>query len=199
MRKVDPVKFQDRRSWILEAARRCFQRDGFRGASIADICAEAGMSPGHLYHYFGSKEAIIETLTEFALQEANSRFEQMLTKHDIVQAFLDEIDNGRLEREERGTALLMEVRAEATRNPAVASILQRWWEGLRHLLTEFVREGQERGQVDKQLDPDITAAILVNAVESAANLSLKDPTFDQTKGAQMLKILVTRFLRSPER
>jgi TetR/AcrR family transcriptional regulator, repressor for uid operon len=101
-----------------------------------------------------------------------------------------------LQREERRSELLLEVRAEATRNPVVAAILHRWWDGLRHLFTAFVREGQERGQVDKNLDPDITAAILVNSIESAANLSLKDPRFDQKKGAEMLKLLVTRFLKA---
>jgi TetR/AcrR family transcriptional regulator, repressor for uid operon len=196
VRKVDPAKFEDRRCRILEAAGRCFQRDGFRGASIADICTEAGISPGHLYHYFASKETIIEAMTERALQQTNSRFDRMLAKPDIVQAFLDEIENGRLAREEeRSPALLAEVIAEATRNPMVAAILHRWSAGLRDLLTEFVREGQNRGQVDTQLDPDIAAAILVNAIEGMTNLWLKDPKFDRHKGADMLKILVSRFLK----
>jgi TetR/AcrR family transcriptional regulator, repressor for uid operon len=196
LRKVDPAKFEDKRCRILQAAGRCFQRDGFRGASIADICTEAGISPGHLYHYFANKEAIIEAMTESALQQANSRFDRMLAKPDIVQAFLDEIENGRLEREERSPALHMEVLAEATRNPVVAAILHRWSAGLRDLLTEFVREGQKRGQVDEHLDPDIAAAILVNAIEGTTNLWLKDPKFDRNKGADMLKILVSRFLKS---
>jgi TetR/AcrR family transcriptional repressor of uid operon len=196
LRKVDPAKFEDKRDQILEAAGRCFERDGFRGASIGDICSEAGISPGHLYHYFASKEAIISAMTQFALDKANLRFEILLAKPDILGAFLEEIDNGMLQREERRPELLMEVRAEATRNPAVAAILHQWWDGLRHLFTAFVREGQERGQVDKNLDPDITAAILVNSIESAANLSLKDPQFDQKKGAAMLKLLVARFLKA---
>ena len=42
MRKLDPVRHEQRRREILAAAGRCFARDGFRGASISDICAEAG-------------------------------------------------------------------------------------------------------------------------------------------------------------
>jgi TetR/AcrR family transcriptional regulator, repressor for uid operon len=195
VRKVDVAKFEDKRDQILQAAGRCFQRDGFRGASIGDICTEAGISPGHLYHYFANKEAIIEAMTEFALSKTNARFERLLAKPDILKALLEEIDSGTLQREERRTELLMEVRAEATRNAIVAAMLHRYWDGLRHLFTAFVREGQERGQVDKNLDPDITAAILVNSIESAANLTLKDPKFDELKGAEMLKVLVTRFLK----
>ncbi|QYU68460.1 TetR/AcrR family transcriptional regulator [Leptolyngbya sp. 15MV] len=48
-----------RRRQILDAALRCFRESGFRGASVSDICKVAGMSPGHLYHYFPSKEAIV--------------------------------------------------------------------------------------------------------------------------------------------
>src|ERR1700687_2268603 len=38
MRKVDQAKYDEKRRHILEAADECFQRDGFRGASISDIC-----------------------------------------------------------------------------------------------------------------------------------------------------------------
>ena len=37
---------------ILEAAKACFLRFGFQGASMNQICAEVGMSPGALYRYF---------------------------------------------------------------------------------------------------------------------------------------------------
>ena len=49
---------------ILEAAKACFLRSGFQGASMHQICAEVGMSPGALYRYFPSKEAIIEAICE---------------------------------------------------------------------------------------------------------------------------------------
>jgi TetR/AcrR family transcriptional repressor of uid operon len=41
MRKIDPVKHEEKRQEILEAAGRCFARKGFQGATISDICAEA--------------------------------------------------------------------------------------------------------------------------------------------------------------
>ena len=59
MPRVSAQHQSDRRNEILEAAQRCFVRSGFHHASMQDICAEAGMSPGKLYRYFPSKEAII--------------------------------------------------------------------------------------------------------------------------------------------
>lgn len=62
MRTVDPVRHEERRRKILEAAKRCFARDGLWGASVSGICAEVGISPGHLYHYFKGKEAILSAI-----------------------------------------------------------------------------------------------------------------------------------------
>ena len=49
---------------ILDAAERVFARAGFHAATMQDVAAEAGMSPGNLYRYFSSKDAIIEGMTE---------------------------------------------------------------------------------------------------------------------------------------
>src|SRR6187401_3335842 len=64
----------DRRSDILAAAQRCFVRSGFHGASMQDICAQAGMSPGNLYRYFPSKEALIAGIAERERAEVAQEF-----------------------------------------------------------------------------------------------------------------------------
>jgi TetR/AcrR family transcriptional repressor of uid operon len=48
------------------------RRSGLNGASISDICAEAKISRGHLYHYFDDKDAIITTMAEERLNEITS-------------------------------------------------------------------------------------------------------------------------------
>ena len=60
MRQVNTQLQADRRAEILDAAERCFIRSGFHQASMQEICAEAKMSPGNLYRYFPSKEAITD-------------------------------------------------------------------------------------------------------------------------------------------
>jgi AcrR family transcriptional regulator len=64
----------DRRTDILAAAQRCFVRSGFHGASMQDICNEAGMSPGNLYRYFPSKEALIARIAERDRAEVAQEF-----------------------------------------------------------------------------------------------------------------------------
>src|SRR2546423_14502706 len=88
VRTVDRPKYDEKRQTILEAARGCFRRDGFHGASISDICATAKISPGHLYHYFESKEAIIEAIVETGFEKATSVFEELANTENIVDALV---------------------------------------------------------------------------------------------------------------
>lgn len=74
VRKVVPEQHEGKRQEILAAAHRCFLRNGLQGASISMICKEAGMSPGHLYHYFPSKEAIIEQMADDYLAQLHGHF-----------------------------------------------------------------------------------------------------------------------------
>ena len=52
----------DKRRVILDAAVRVFARQGFHTCRVADIADEAGVAYGLVYHYFASKDAILDTL-----------------------------------------------------------------------------------------------------------------------------------------
>ena len=57
-----------RRSLVLEAARAVFESQGLEGASMREIAKRAGYTPGALYSYFESKEAIYGALLEASLE-----------------------------------------------------------------------------------------------------------------------------------
>lgn len=195
MRKLDPIKHGEKRRQILEVAERCFLRDGFRGASISDICADAQMSPGHLYHYFKSKESIVRELTDLHLQRAASRFEEMTAKTNVLDAFLNQVSVWRKKKGKRNPALFQEVVAEAGRNPAIAEILRRRTQALQDMLAGFLREGQQRGQIDRELDPDLTATVLLSLIDAIDSLSLNgDKQFNSGQAIDLLKTLFARIL-----
>jgi AcrR family transcriptional regulator len=52
----------EKRRVILDAAVRVFARQGFHTCRVADIADEAGVAYGLVYHYFSSKEQILDTL-----------------------------------------------------------------------------------------------------------------------------------------
>jgi AcrR family transcriptional regulator len=197
MRTVDPTRHEEKRRQILEAAERCFARSGFRGASISDICAEAGMSPGHLYHYFDGKEAIIGAMTESGLKYVAGRVAEMAAQEDLLQALQSELRKTKSKRERAKAALMQEMVAEAGRNRTIATIVQQHHCGLRDLVAAYIRAGQERGQVDQTLDPELAAAILISVLDGAGSLSLKDPALDLPRAMDMLSTLISRFLSPP--
>ena len=196
MRKIDRAKYDERRRQILDAAQECFQRDGFRGASIADICAAARMSPGHLYHYFASKEAIIEAIFELRLERAMAVVGELTPNDDLITGLYGWLIMRLKEIRGHGTSLGLEMSAEGARNPAIAKIAARADRGVRQLLSRLIREGQERGQVDSSLDPDSAAAVLHSVIFGLNRLGgIRDSNFDLKAASATLKLLLDRFLR----
>ena len=68
----------DRRRQILDAAVRVFARQGFHTCRVSDIADEAGVAYGLVYHYFPSKEAVLDTL--------------FLERWDVLLAAIREVD-----------------------------------------------------------------------------------------------------------
>ena len=52
----------EKRQLILDAAVRVFARQGFHTCRVSDIADEAGVAYGLVYHYFGSKDEVLDTL-----------------------------------------------------------------------------------------------------------------------------------------
>jgi AcrR family transcriptional regulator len=197
LRKVDPVKHEQKRGEILGAALRCFTRDGFRGASTTDICTEAGISPGHLYHYFPSKVAIIETLIDMGLARTAARFERILAAPDVVEALLVDIEETSL-RFRPAQILNLDGLAEAARNPEFAKVIERHTTAVRRMWSDFLRRAQEQGRVDSGLDPDATANILIALIDGSRAMPIRNPKLDIGKSVEHLRTMLVRFLSPPE-
>ena len=194
MRKVDPVKHEQKRGEILRAALSCFVRSGFHGASTTDICAAARISPGHLYHYFPSKETMIQALVEQNLTHTASRLQAVLASPDVIEALLQELESSSIHRPE-ARVLSAEALAEACRNPDFASIVHAHARAMRALLGDFITRAQRRGEIDASLDPDATANILLAVVDGARALPIRNPTVDLKQSTDHLRLMLTRFLR----
>src|SRR5882757_1452907 len=182
LRKVDPVKHEQKRGEILGAAIRCFTRDGFRGASTTDICAEAGISPGHLYHYFASKQAIIEAMIDLGLARSAERFEKILAAPDVIEALLADLEETCL-RLRLAQVLNMDGLAEAARNPEFARIIERHTGAFRGMWGNFLRQAQSQGRVDPGLDPDATANILIALIDGSRAMPIRNPKLDIKQSA----------------
>ena len=68
---------EEKRRQILDAAVRVFARRGFHTSRVGDIAEEAGVAHGLLYHYFSSKDEVLQTVFRENWSELLQRFEQV--------------------------------------------------------------------------------------------------------------------------
>ncbi|WP_017349013.1 TetR/AcrR family transcriptional regulator [Pantoea sp. A4] len=107
-----------RKDEIICAARHCFRQSGFHAASMAQLARAAELSVGQLYRYFPSKDALIEVMVT---RIVTSRVAAMQDKFDAGQIATMLAWRTSLNQEDE--QLMLEVAAEASRNPRVAQIL----------------------------------------------------------------------------
>lgn len=139
---------------ILDAALRLFSRDGFQGASVRGLAREAGLTEAALYYYFRSKREILLALYEERgfvaaldlleqLPLAKLPLAEQLRRTAIASAGLwhENVDLLRV--------VLMEVlRGDKAARSVHQALMDRWRQGILHLLARYQEEGQLPAQVD---------------------------------------------------
>jgi TetR/AcrR family transcriptional repressor of uid operon len=174
-----PVRAKsDRRAEILSAAQRCFVRSGFHGASMQDICHEAGMSPGNLYRYFPSKEALMAGIAERDRAEVAQEFANV----DLSRGFFAVLEGMAYhhfsERPDEQVKLCTEVMSEARRNPEIARISAAFDADVKSWLIGLLRAAADRGDVGRDLDFDASATMLMIIADGVWWRRALDPDFD---------------------
>ncbi|WP_049399684.1 MULTISPECIES: TetR/AcrR family transcriptional regulator [Stenotrophomonas] len=187
--KADEAKSDLRRRQVLDAATECFRLEGFHGSSIARISRAAGMSAGHIYHYFANKEAIVEAI-------ADREQDNMAT---LVQQLADDTEGGslvaRLTRQTAGVVqqnsdpavvgLILELAAESARNPTIAQILQR---SDRAIGDQFADLIHRIGSLSKLPEEEVRLRVTLIAavVQGLAMRSIVEPQRDQEGVVRLL-------------
>ena len=163
-------RYDSRRRGVLEAAARCFARRGFHGTSMKEICEEAAMSPGALYRYFAAKDDIIIEMVAAERRE----WESLLLTLPAEASALDLVDAAvqRLQAAEAAEAMpgmepvmLLEVMAEASRNPRVRPVAAASYHAVTAQLAARIRADQAAGRIACAMGPDAAAALLVATVD----------------------------------
>lgn len=125
-RHPNPERAEARRQQVLTAAADCFRRKGYHSASMAEISKTAGMSPGHIYNYFVSKDAIIEAIIEQQMVEMFEIFASLQARPGVlIDVMIAGASEGVCNKLDPALASLkLEMLAEAARNEKIASMLR---------------------------------------------------------------------------
>ena len=156
----------DRRRAILDAAVRVFARQGFHACRVSDIADEAGVAYGLLYHYFPSKEEVLNTL--------------FLERWGVMLEMIREVDREPIPvREKLGTIasfildsyrhdpdLMKVIIVEVTRaaNSFGQTHLGQIREAYR-LIGEIVTKAQQEGIFKAEIDAEFAAMTFYGAIE----------------------------------
>ncbi|HAT30188.1 MAG TPA: TetR family transcriptional regulator [Janthinobacterium sp.] len=148
-RHPDLERAQGRRLQVLAAAECCFGRSGFHGASMAEISKAAGMSAGHIYNYFDSKDAIIAAFVQQNMERVSAIMLDLAQQDDPLRALVEKVDvNVRESLDPKIWALPLEIFAEAARNPAIAALLREADSRSRAQFRVILKEARRRRGLD---------------------------------------------------
>ena len=156
----------DKRRVILDAAVKVFAREGFHGCRVADIADEAGVAYGLVYHYFRSKDEILDTLFlerwDLMLEEiarVDAEPAPAREKLAAVAGFI--IDSYRHDPD-----LMKVIIVDVTR--AANSFGRNHLEKIREayeLIGGIVESAQQRGELRSDITPTFAALAFYGAVE----------------------------------
>ena len=196
MRRPNVQVQSDRRAEILEAARRCVSRSGFHQASMQEICAEAGMSPGNLYRYFPSKEALIAGIAERDRAEVAQQFAAADLSHGVFAVLEGLAHHHFTQRPHEQVVLCTEIMAEARRNPEIARICAAFDDDVRCWLLGLLRAAVARGDVPADIDLAGVVNMLMIIADGVWWRRALDPAFDAAAVLPIFMDLTRHMLRS---
>ena len=178
MPKLKPEVQHQRRERILDAAEHCFARTGFHRTTVHDICKEAGVSPGALYVYFDSKEALIAGISERDRAEFAERFEMLAGAPDFLEALKALGEAYFLEEPADSHRMCIEIGLESTRNARVGEIFRRVDRYIAESFEKLFQRMQDEGRIAPTLPiPTVTKAFMVVADGMFWHRAV-DPAFD---------------------
>ncbi|MFN3656875.1 MAG: TetR/AcrR family transcriptional regulator [Pseudolabrys sp.] len=198
MPAIQAQRQSDRRAEILEAAERCFARSGFHGASMQEICAEAGMSPGNLYRYFPSKEALIVGISERNRAEAAASFALVDEAPAFFEGLAGLARHHFIERTDVEVGLCAEIMAESRRSPEIARLYQDIEREIHGRIADMLRHAAERGEIRRDIDIDAAATTLMVLGDGMSWRRSVDKSFDPERVLPMILQMVHCLLAKPE-
>jgi AcrR family transcriptional regulator len=188
----DASRAEARRIQIRTAAEDCFRRHGFHGTSIAQISKAAGMSSGHIYHYYENKEAIIADIVARDLDRLLTLTAELREASDVKSAMVERAVEGVEGNLDPGAAgLQLEIVAEAARNPRVADIVRTADRQCRASLAATIRTlRQAAGHQDSEATLAGMVETLAAMFEGLQIRAIRNPDLDRDAVVQTFRRMI---------
>ena len=184
------VSAEQTRTELLAAAARVFASKGYDGASIADICAEAGLSTGPVYAHYGSKADLFVAVLEAHGQQQYRRMLGEQTGGDVA-SFLSKVGSTYDRRRPDEAALVVEAIVASKRDPEVAGVVRSWLHSSEELLAASIKEAQASRDLDDRIQPEtISRLATMLALGSFLTAALDARALDHDDWTRLIDRLV---------
>ena len=178
----------ERRRQILDAAVRVFARQGFHTCRVSDIADEAGVAYGLVYHYFSSKEEILDTLFSDrwevmlgAIAAADAAVSSPREKLGSIAAFI--VDSYRHDPDVMKVIIVEVTRAANTFGLTHLTKIREAYAGI----AGIVAAAQADGSFRSEITPEFAAQTFYGAMEQLLtgwifdSRATGEPQFEQAK------------------
>ena len=158
------VAQEEKRRLILDAAVRVFARKGYHSCRVGDITEEAGVAHGLLYHYFKSKDEVLEAVFREAWGDALEAFRGVESADEAPREQLSHIAAILLRSWRRNPDLVRVLVREIGRSPQVQTKVAELAQAF-EAIERIVAGGQVDGVFRSDLEPRLVAWIFYGAIE----------------------------------
>jgi AcrR family transcriptional regulator len=178
----------DKRRQILDAAIRVFARQGFYATRVSDIADEAGVAYGLVYHYFKSKDEVLNelfierwSLLLAAIEEADSGGSSPRAKLEAVAGFI--VDSYRHDPELMKVIIVEVTRAANSFGRTHLAEIRRAYDSI----AKIVADGQAADVFRRDIDANFASMSFYGAIEQLLSgwifelIPASDNDFDQAK------------------
>ena len=181
------------RERILTAALQCFVDDGFHAAGMAKIAETAGMSPGLIYRYFDSKAEIIRTIVGRQLECLRGDLRMQRPRNRIEESVAHFACHTDPRYFDAHPALLLELSAEATRDPEIAAIVRHFDRQLQRELISHLTLAPDAGGLGIPQERASVASLMLQVFfEGLRVREAREPDLDRG----LLRSALTEMFRS---
>lgn len=154
----------DKRRILIDAAVRVFARRGYHAARVGDIAEEAGVAHGLLYHYFSSKEEVLETIFNETWSELLEAVRDVEESGDPARVQLRHVAAILLRSWRRQPDLVRVLVLEVTRSAQLGQRVSDVRDAFA-AIERIVTRGQEAGDLRSDLDPRLASVVFYGAIE----------------------------------
>jgi TetR/AcrR family transcriptional regulator, fatty acid metabolism regulator protein len=156
---------EDKRRQIMEAAVRAFARKGYHACRVGEIAEEAGVAYGLVYHYFASKEEVLETIFRDTWTQMLARVREVQQEGGSAEEQVRKVTALLLRTWKRDPDLVRVLVREVTRSPEQ---MQRQIDEIGHAyesLEGIIAHGQKTGEFRPDIDSKVAATVFYGALE----------------------------------